>query len=213
VLNELDQELERRGLHYARWADGFVILVGSRRAAERVMQSVIRYLENELGLLVNREKSKVGRIDDVTYLGFRIHDKRIQMSPETHARFKDRVKKLTHRNNPKSMTMIIEELNAYLRGWGNYFKVQEDRSVFASLDHWVRQRLRSMQLAKWKKPKRFQKAMINAGIPQNHAERIWVAMTAWQSVHRGEVQRVLNLRWFRNMGLIFLSDYSPTPIS
>ena len=89
-----------------------------------------------------------------------------------------------HRNNPKSMQQILQELNRYLRGWGNYFKVQENRSAFDSLDHWVRQRLRSMQLAKWKKPKRFQKAMINAGIPQSHAERIWVATTAWHSVHR-----------------------------
>jgi hypothetical protein len=111
------------------------------------------------------------------------------------------------------MQQIVEELNRYLRGWGNYFKVQENRSVFDSLDHWVRQRLRSMQLAKWKKPKRFQKAMINSGIPPSHAERIWVAMTAWHSVHRPEVQRVLNTGWFRNMGLIFLSDYSLKPTS
>ena len=214
VLDELDQELERRGLNYARWADDFVILVGSKRAAERVMASVIRYLENELGLLVNREKSKAARIDEVTFLGFQVRRSgKVMISPESFARFKDRVKNQTHRNNPKSMEAIVEELNRYLRGWGNYFKVQEDRTVFASLDHWVRQRLRSMQLAKWKKPKRFQKAMINAGIPQSHAERIWVAMTAWHSVHRPEVQRVLNTGWFRNMGLIFLSDYSPKPIS
>jgi RNA-directed DNA polymerase len=213
VLDELDQELERRGLNYARWADDFVILVRSRRAAERVMASVIRYLEEALGLLVNREKSKVARIDEVTFLGFRVERTKLTISPESYARFKERVKNMTHRNNPKSMQQIVEQLNRYLRGWGNYFKVQENRSVFDSLDHWVRQRLRSMQLAKWKKPKRFQKAMIDAGIPQSHAERIWVAMTAWHSVHRPEVQRVLNTGWFRNMGLIFLSDYSLKPTS
>ena len=79
VLNELDQELERRGLHYARWADDFVILVGSRRAAERVMASVIGYLEEEFGLPVNRDKSTVARIEDVTFLGFRVQDDKINI--------------------------------------------------------------------------------------------------------------------------------------
>jgi group II intron reverse transcriptase/maturase len=213
VLNELDHELERRGLHYARWADDFVILVSTRRAAERVMESVIRYLEEELGLPVNREKSGVARIDEVTFLGFRIEREQINISPGSFARFKERVKGLTHRNNPKSMQQIVEELNPFLRGWGNYFKVQQDRRAMNTLDKWVHQRLRSMQLAKWKKPTRFQKAMVAAGIPQYHARKIWVAMRSWQSVERPEVQRVLNLRWFRNLGLIFLSEYSPKPTS
>ena len=208
VLNEFDQELERRGLHYARWADDFVILVRSRRSAERVMASTIRYLEEELGLLVNREKSKVAPIEEVTFLGFRIIRNKISMSPESYARFKDRVKRMTYRNNPKSMEQIVDELNLFLRGWGNYFRIQQFHKVFTSLDQWIRQRLRSMQLAKWKKPKRFQRAMINAGVPQHYAQKVWVAMSSWRSVQRNEVQWVLNLGWVRNFGLIFLSDYS-----
>ena len=82
------------------------------------MASTIRYLEEELGLLVNREKSKVAPIEEVTFLGFRIIRDKISMSPESYARFKDRVKRMTHRNNPKSMEQIVEELNSYLRGWG-----------------------------------------------------------------------------------------------
>lgn len=213
VLNELDQELERRGLYYARWADDFVILVGSRRAAERVMASLIGYLEEELGLPVNRDKSMVARIEEVTFLGFRMERTKINISPESQARFTERVKNMTHRNNPKSMEQIVAELNLFLRGWGNYFRIQERRRAFDTFDHWVRQRLRSMQLAKWKKPKRFQRAMINAGIPQRHAQTTWIAMSAWQSVLRPEVQRVLNNGWFRKMGLFFLSDYSLTPTS
>ena len=213
VLNELDQELERRGLHYARWADDFVILVKSRRSAERVMASIIGYIEQELELPVNREKSEVAPISEVTFLGFRLYNKKIRISPGSIARFKRRVKEMTHRNNPKSMEQIVEELNRYLRGWGNYFRIQEFRSTFGSLDQWVRERLRSMQLAKWKKPKRFQRAMIQAGVPQQYAQRVWVAMRSWQSANRREVLRVLNLGWFRNLGLIFLSDYSASSTS
>ena len=213
VLNELDQELERRRLHYARWADDFVILVRSRRSADRVMHSIIGYLEQELGLPVNREKSEVAPISEITFLGFQLYRQKIRISPGSIARFKRRVKEMTHRNNPKSMEQIVEELNRFLRGWGNYFRVQEFRTGFNTLDQWVRERLRSMQLAKWKKPKRFQRAMINAGVPQYIAQRVWVAMRSWQSAQRNEVLRVLNLGWFRNLGLIFLSDYSPTPTS
>jgi RNA-directed DNA polymerase len=213
VLNELDHELERRGLYYARWADDFVILVKSERAARRVMKNTIRYLEEELRLPVNREKSTVSLIKEVTFLGFRVVRSRISISPESFARFKERVKEMTHRNNPKSMEQIVKELNPFLRGWGNYFRVQEYRTVFPKMDQWLRQRLRSMQLAKWKKPKRFQRAMMNAGVPQTVAQKTWVAMRSWRSAYRGEVQRVLNLGWFRNLGLIFLSDYSPTPTS
>jgi len=213
VLNELDHELERRGLHYARWADDFVILVKSERSARRVMRNTIRYLEEELGLPVNREKSTVALIKEVTFLGFRVVRSKISISPESFARFKERVKEMTHRNNPKSMEQIVAELNLFLRGWGNYFRVQEYRTVFPKMDQWIRQRLRSMQLAKWKKPKRFQRAMMNAGVPQTVAQKTWVAMRSWSSAYRGEVQRVLNLGWFRNLGLIFLSDYSPTPTS
>jgi RNA-directed DNA polymerase len=213
VLNELDHELEKRGLHYARWADDFVILVRSRRSAERVMQSIIGYLEHELGLPVNREKSEVAPISEITFLSFQLFRKKIRISPGSIARFKRRVRELTRRNNPKSMGQIVEELNRYLRGWGNYFRIQQFRTHFGQLDSWVRERLRSMQLAKWKKPKRFQRAMINAGVPPHIAQRVWVAMRSYQSANRNEVLRVLNLGWFRDMGLFFLSDYSTTPTS
>ena len=129
VLNELDQELESRGLQYARWADDFVILVGSRRAAERVMASVIGYLEEELGLPVNRDKSMVTRIEEVTFLGFRVERTKINISPESQVRFTERVKNMTHCNNPKSMEQIVAERNLFVRGWGNYFRIQERRSA------------------------------------------------------------------------------------
>jgi len=213
VLNEMDQELDRRGLTYARWADDFVILLKSPRSAQRVMQRITRYLEETLGLPVNREKSEVALMREVTFLGFRIYRHKIRVSDQAIARFKRRVHALTHRNNPKSMQKIIEELNLFLRGWANYFRIQEFKTQFGSLDDWVRGRLRSMQLAKWKKPKKFQRAMIHAGVPVWRARRIWVAMRSWQSASRREVLRVLNADWFRSLGLVFLHDYSAAPTS
>jgi hypothetical protein len=83
---------------------------------------------------------------------------------------------MIHRNNPKSIQTIIEELNRYLRGWANYFRIQEFGTLFGSLDDWVRGRLHSMHLAKWKKPKKFQRIMINARVPVWRARRVWYCL-------------------------------------
>ena len=213
VLNEMDQELERRGLKYARWADDFVILLKSRRAAKRVMESITRYLEEVLGLPVNREKSVVARVQEVTFLGFRIYRNRIQVNKESLEKFKRRVRELTLRNNPLSMYQAIRELNVYLRGWAGYFRIQEFKQIFGIIDRWIRNRLRSMQLAKWKKPRRFQRVMISRGFPVEEAHRTWIAMRRWQSVYRKEVLFVMSLEWFRDMGLVFLNDFSLAPTS
>ena len=207
VLNELDQELERRGHRYCRWADDFLVLVKSERAAKRVMEGIARYLEKELRLPVNREKSRVAPVKDVPFVGFQILRGKIRVSDKARGKFKDRVRELTRRNNPLSMYQIIKELNEYLRGWVGYFKIQEFKRPFMDLDGWIRSRLRSMQLKKWKHPRKFQKIMIRAGYKRDKARRTWVKMTKWQSVKRKEVRFVMNLQWFRKRGVIFLEVF------
>ena len=206
VLNELDQELEHRGHRYCRWADDFVILLRSERAAWRVMESTTAFLEETLGLPVNRDKSQVAPARDVAFLGFQILRGKIRISTQARQRFKDRVRELTRRNNGQSMSQIIQDLSEYLRGWVGYFRIQEFRKVFGELDGFIRSRLRSMQLKKWKKPKKFQRMMIRAGYPVDEAKRTWVKMNKWQSVARPPVRFVLNLAWFRRHGLFFLDD-------
>jgi len=209
VLNELDHELERRGLRYARWADDFVILVKSERAAKRVMEGTTRYLEEELGLPVNKEKSQVAKVKDVPFVSFQVRAGKIRVSDKARTRFKTRVRQLTRRNNPLSMYQVIQNLNEYLRGWVAYFRIQESQQrLFRDLDAWTRSRLRSMQLKKWKKPRKFQRMMIRAGFQPQEARRTRVKMNRWQSVNRKEVRFVLNLRWFRKEGLVFLHDFT-----
>jgi RNA-directed DNA polymerase len=208
VLNELDHELERRGLRYCRWADDFVILVKSERAANRVMAGAIRYLENGLGLPVNKEKSQVAEVKKITFLGFQILRGKIRVSNKARVKFKERIRGLTHRNNPLSMYQIIQELNVYLRGWLSYFRIQEFRMLFRDLDGWIRSRLRSTQLKKWKNPLKFQRIMVRLGFNPGKAHRVWVKMTKWQSVSRKEVRFVMNLEWFRKQGLLFLHDFT-----
>ncbi len=208
VLNELDQELERRGHKYGRWADDFIILVKSERAGTRVMESITRYLEGGLGLPVNKEKSKVAPIKEVGFLGFQILRGRLRVSNGAREKFKRKVRELTKRNNPLSMRQVILALNEYLAGWVVYFRIQEFRQLFRHLDEWVRSRLRSIQLKKWKNPVKFQRIMVWAGYKPAEARKTWVKMDHWQSVERKEVLFTLNLQWFKRQGLIFLNDYT-----
>ena len=208
VLNELDQELERRGHRYCRWADDFLILVKSERAAKRVMDGIVRYLEEELNLPVNKEKSGVSEIKQVPFLGFQILRGKIRVSNEARVKFKDKVRKLARRNNPLSMHQNIQDLNKYLQGWVGYFGIQEFKKLFGDLDGWIRSRLRSMQLKKWKNPHKFQRIMIASGFKPAEAHRVWIRMNKWQSVHRRAVRFVLNLDWFRKQGLVFLNDFT-----
>jgi len=208
VLNELDHKLEERNLGYCRWADDFVIAVRSQRAAERVMKKTIAYLEEELGLIVNTEKSQIAPIKDITFLGFQILAGKIRVSNKARVRFKRRVRELTHRNNPLSMYQVIQELNKYLRGWVAYYGIHEFKYLFRNLDGWIRSRLRSTQLKKWKKPRKFQRIMIKAGFAPKEAHRVWIRMDRWQSVSRRQVRFVMNLEWFRERGLVFLHDFT-----
>ena len=212
VLNELDQELERRGHRYCRWADDFLILVKSERAAKRVMDGIVKYLEEELNLPVNKEKSGVWEIKNVPFLGFQLLRGKIRVSNKSRIKLKDKIRELTRRNNPLSMYQIIQDLNKYLQGWVAYFGIQEFKKLFGDLDGWIRSRLRSMQLKKWKNPRKFQRIMINSGFKPQEAHRVWIRMNKWQSVHRRAVRFVMNLKWFRRQGLVFLNDFTKRPL-
>ena len=121
---------------------------------------------------------------------------------------KQEVRKRTPRNNPLSMYQVIANLNEFLTGWTSYFRIQEFKKIFGELDGFIRSRLRSMQLKKWKKPKKFQRIMIRAGYPVQEASKTWIKMNKWQSVSRRAVRFVLNLKWFRRQHVVFLDDFT-----
>ena len=172
------------------------------------MEGISGYLKNELDLPINREKSQVALVKDIPFLGFQILRCKIRVSNKARRKFKDKVRELTRRNNPLSMYQAIQDLNVYLRGWVSYFRIQEFRVIFRDIDGWIRSRLRSMQLKKWKKPRKFQKMIIRAGFKSQEAHRVWIKMNKWQSVERKEVRFVMDLKWFRRQGLIFLHDFT-----
>ena len=120
VLDELDQELERRGLHHARYADDSNIYVRSRRAGERVMASITRFITTELKLRVNQQKSAVARPWERKFLGFsftRHREPQRRIAPKAILRIKERIRELTRRTRGVSVEDIAEDVSRYLRGW------------------------------------------------------------------------------------------------
>lgn len=154
VLDEFDRELERRGLRFARYADDSNIYVRSKRAGERVMESVTRFIATKLKLKVNQQKSMVARPWERKYLGFSftsaILPKR-RIAPKAVDRFKERVRELTSRTRGVSTERMAEELSRYLRGWIGYFGKCETPSVLEGLEKWFRRRLRSAIWKQWKR--------------------------------------------------------------
>ena len=154
VLDEFDQELERRGLRFVRYADDSNVYVRSRRAGERVMQSLTRFITTKLKLKVNQQKSAVARPWERKFLGFSFTNAGVpkrRIAPKAVDRFKERVRELTSRTKGVSIERMAEDLSRYLRGWIGYFGKCETPSVLAGLAKWFRRRLRSAVWKQWKR--------------------------------------------------------------
>jgi RNA-directed DNA polymerase len=154
VIDEFDRELERRGLRFARYADDSNIYVRSRRAGERVMTSITRFITTKLKLKVNQQKSAVARPWERKFLGFSFtwnREPRRRIAPKAVPRFKEKVRELTSRTRGVKVERMAEELGRYLRGWIGYFGQCQTPSVLQSLEEWTRRRLRSVIWKQWKR--------------------------------------------------------------
>lgn len=154
VLDDLDRELTRRGLRFARYADDCNIYVRSRRAGERVMASVTRFLATQLKLKVNEAKSAVARPWERKFLGFSftIHRQpKRRIAPQALERFKKKIRELTRRTRGVSLQQMVAKLSQYLQGWRGYFRACDTPSVLQGLDSWVHRRLRAFLWKQWRR--------------------------------------------------------------
>ena len=175
MLNELDKELEARGLDSVRYTDDVIIMVGSRQAAERVMKSVTRFIEEKLGLKVNGEKSKIDKPKGVKYLGFGFYfdssakGYKARPHPKTVAKSKAQMKKYTRRSWGVSNAYKVEKLSQLIRGWVNYFKIGSMKSLCERLDRQIRYRLRMCIWKHWKTAQNRAKNLIKLGTSRKYA--------------------------------------------
>ena len=176
VLDELDKELERRGLRFVRYADDIVILVRSRKAGERVLGSITRYITRKLKLKVNAEKSCVARPWEVKFLGYKVARMygatRSVTHPKTVARFKDRIREITRRIRRVNVHVVIADLNQFVRGWLPCYGRGLSQHLKRALNRWIIRRLKAYLLKQWRKPKTRIEHLIRLGLDREEAVKL-----------------------------------------
>jgi len=202
MLDDLDKELERRELRFARYADDFLIFVRSRSAAQRVLHSVGRFIEGKLALVINRTKSKAVRLGDCTFLGFTMSQGKLRWTAAAVQRFKERVREITHRSNGKSMRQRIPILRRYVTGWLNYYGHSYSYSQLLELDQWLRRRVRLCYWKQWKRPRTRRRHLLALGISKDDVKLATRSRKGyWRMSHNSVVQRALTNQWLWDQGV------------
>lgn len=202
VLNELDWELERRNLRFARYADDCQIYVGSRRAGERVMVSLTRFIEDSLRLTVNTRKSAVDRPWKRSFLGFTLSrtGQRLKVADKAITKLKSQIRILSRRTRGHSLAQVIADLKDTLLGWKAYFDVAEVLSPLRDLDKWIRRRMRSYVWKQW--GRRGYRELRKRGVPVKLAwNTAKSAHGPWRLSHSPALRQALPARMFRSYGL------------
>ena len=206
LLDELDRELERRGLRFARYADDCNVYVRSERAGHRVLASVTKFLEKKLRLKVNQGKSGVGRPWDREFLGFSFtnHRKnpRLRISPKAKRRLKAKIRELAGRNRGRSLRQVVADLARYLNGWRAYFGVCQTPSVLRDLDSWIMRRLRLLQWRHWKRGRTRYRELRRRGLPK---ERALICANSelgpWRKSRSPGMSEALPVSYLRELGV------------
>lgn len=207
LLDDLDKELERRGHRFCRYADDCNIYVQSKAAGERVLASLIRFLEGGLHLRVNRDKSAVAYIEERKFLGYRLlSGGRLGIAPKSLDRAKERVRQLTRRNRGVSVEQMVSELNSFLTGWVTYFRHAACKSHLTDLDGWIRRKLRCVRLKHCKRAKALADFFRRHGVLVQTA---WVTALSgkgwWRLAGSPAAQQAMDQRWFESLGLVNLA--------
>ena len=206
LLNELDWELERRGHAFVRYADDFVILKRSRKAAERAMGSVTKYVEGRLFLRVNRDKSFVAHISrGVKYLGYAFYRRggelRFRVHPRSLASLRDRVREILSRSNGWSLDYRRHRLRSLVNGWVGYFRLADMRGALRELDSWVRRKIRCVYWKCWKRVGTKFRALVRLGVGRGRA-RQWAnsRKAYWRVAGSGVLDRALSNAKLEELG-------------
>jgi len=205
LLDEVDQELEKRGHVFVRYADDCNVYVGSRRAGERVMAALER-MYAKLRLKVNREKSKVELAHKRSLLSYSFWYAKggtvmRRVAPKALHALKQRVREITRRSGGRSLTRVVAELRSYLPGWKEYFRLADTPGIFADHDKWIRRRLRVLQLKQWKRGPKVYAELRKLGVPGLAAARVAANTRHWWHNAAMLVQLGLTIRYYDRLGV------------
>jgi len=210
MLSDLDRELERRGHAFARYADDCNVYLGSRKAAEHAFEAIGEYLESELRLQVNRDKSAVARASTRDFLGYGLIGRetaRLKVAAASVVRLRQKVKALLRDKRGAGLAAITEALNPLLRGWTSYFRHAQVKDVWQELDGWIRRKLRCRLWRYGKRPYARAKSLMQQGLTR---ERAWRSATngrgAWWNSGASHMNAAFPKSFFDRMGLVSLVD-------
>ena len=211
MLDDLDRELERRGHHFVRYADDFIVCVKSRKAGERVLGSLEQFLAKKLRLKVNQDKSKVARADECTFLGYSIRFSKdgkvlFTLPRGTVQRLRKKMRKVIGRcARGQSIEHLIKKLTPILRGWYNYYDLAETAWSFAGPDAYIRRRIRGLYWRHWKTPRTRRKRLIALGLrPEQARKTAYSNCGPWRSSCIPGVHQALPNSHFDKLGLYSL---------
>ncbi|QCR33710.1 group II intron reverse transcriptase/maturase [Lysinibacillus sp. SGAir0095] len=208
MLNELDKELESRGLQFVRYADDALIFVKSEKSANRVMESVVKFIEKKLGLIVNAEKSKIARPKDLKFLGFGYYYdskyKKYQVRPHPMSvqKFKRKLRQLTKRNWSIPLDYRILKLKQVIFGWVNYFRTANMKTAMREIDMKLRLRIRVIIWKQWKVPRKQIRSLIQLGIPEEEAKGLTFCRKGYRFIGLSKVvQRAMSNKRLEQRGI------------
>ena len=212
-LNEFDWEYERRGVTGIRYADDIVLLCKSQRAAERLLESSIRYLEGKLKLRVNRDKSHIARVNatkNFKFLGFAYGKGKdglfIRAHPKALLKAKNRLRAITKRNRGVNVRKVMQEIKVYMTGWLNYYGIASLKTKMREWDEWLRHRIRAYIWKQWKKPRTKLKNLMKLGVPEYYAHMAANSRRGyWFTVNTGAVTRGITNERLTRAGFFELS--------
>lgn len=212
MLNELDKELENRGHRFVRYADDLLIFCKSRKSAERTLTNILPYIEKKLFLKVNREKTVVDEAGRVKFLGFSFYrrkgEARVRIHPKSIAKMKARVKELTSRSNGKGNESRADQLSRYIRGWINYFKIADMKSLMKTTDEWMRRRIRMVYWKQWKRVRTRYTNLKSLGIRDQQAwEYANTRKGYWRTSGSPILSKSLGNNTLKELRFLFFSDY------
>lgn len=212
MLNELDKELTERGHRFVRYADDIVILCKSKRGAERVMDSIVQFIELRLFLKVNRDKTQVVHFSRIKFLGYSFYHKkgevRFRIHPKSIAKLRDKIRLMTSRSNGWGNLARKDKLSAFIRGWVNYFKYADIKSLLIRIDEWYRRRLRMVIWKQWKLVRTRFRNLIKLGIPKGKAwEWANTRKGYWHTSNSFILSRSITNENLSKAGYLFFTDY------
>jgi group II intron reverse transcriptase/maturase len=198
-LNEFDQFMKARGHRIVRYADDILIFKASISGAENAREVAESFLEKNLKLTVNRQKTHMTTLKQgVPYLGVEIHPTYIRIQANKVVKFKGKVKAATRRNTPVNLAKVIKDLNPIIRGYANYFKVTNSKNLFTNLMAWIRRRLRAIQMKLWKKPGKLHRRLRQLGY---EGEFPSIKMASWRNCANHYAHWAMPNGWFEEIGL------------